>query len=92
MDANSIKYFETDDGKKNPAVTREQMIEIDKIAINETRTNLFQMMENAGRDLSELTSRFVNNKTNIILVQLGKEITEGEVFVQQDILKITVII
>jgi len=37
-----------------PAVTAEQMREVDHIAMQETGPNLFQMMENAGRNLAEL--------------------------------------
>jgi len=49
---NMYKYFTTVDGIKIPAVTTEQMIEIDRIAIEETGPNLYQMMENAGRNLA----------------------------------------
>jgi len=37
-----------------PAVTTDQMREIDRIAMEETGPNLFQMMENAGRNLAEM--------------------------------------
>src|SRR5215470_6033667 len=42
----------TDAGIEIPVVTTEQMREIDRIAIDETGPNLFQMMENAGRNLA----------------------------------------
>ncbi len=42
--------FTTEEGIEGPAVTKRQMIEIDRIAIEETGPNLFQMMENAGRN------------------------------------------
>ncbi len=45
-------YFTTTDGIQIPAITTEQMVEIDRIAIEETGPNLFQMMENAGRNLA----------------------------------------
>lgn len=38
-----------------PAVTIEQMRDIDRVAIEETGPNLYQMMENAGRHLAYLT-------------------------------------
>ena len=38
------KYFYTKNNIKVPAVTTEQMIEIDRIAIEETGPNLYQMM------------------------------------------------
>lgn len=47
------RYF-TDTGIEVPAVTAEQMREVDHIAGEETGPNLFQMMENAGRNLALL--------------------------------------
>ena len=68
----AIKYFETETGIIIPAVTREQMVEIDRIAINVTGPNLFQMMENAGRNLAELTIRVLrNNRKQSIMVLAG---------------------
>lgn len=46
--------FETEDGIPVVAVTADQMREIDRIAIEDTGPNLFQMMENAGRNLAVL--------------------------------------
>jgi NAD(P)H-hydrate epimerase len=46
--------FRTDDGLLVPAVTADQMREIDRMAMAETGPNLFQMMENAGRNLATL--------------------------------------
>ncbi len=46
--------FRTDTGIFVPAVSTDQMREIDRIAAEETGPNLFQMMENAGRSLSSL--------------------------------------
>jgi NAD(P)H-hydrate epimerase len=45
--------FRTSIGIHVPAVTRAQMTEIDRLAMEETGPNLFQMMENAGRNLAE---------------------------------------
>ena len=50
-----IKEFLTNTGLIVPTVTKEQMIEVDRIVVEETGPNLFQMMENAGRNLA-LTS------------------------------------
>ncbi len=44
--------FATDTGVEVPAVTTEQMREIDRIATEEMGPNLYQMMENAGRSLA----------------------------------------
>src|SRR5215831_6725363 len=46
--------FETEDGRVIPALTTAQMREVDRIAIEETGPNLYQMMENAGRNLATL--------------------------------------
>lgn len=46
--------FWTPAGVEVPAVTTNQMREIDRIAMEETGPNLFQMMENAGRNLAEM--------------------------------------
>ncbi|MGK7925221.1 MAG: NAD(P)H-hydrate epimerase [Spirulina sp.] len=46
-----MKFF-TDTGIEVPAVTTEQTIEVDRVAMEETGPNLFQMMENAGRNLA----------------------------------------
>jgi len=42
-----------------PAVTRAQMVEIDRLMIEEYGITLLQMMENAGRNLAELTSKML---------------------------------
>ena len=47
----SVKFL-TDQGIEVPSVTTEQMIEVDRVAMEETGPNLFQMMENAGRNLA----------------------------------------
>jgi NAD(P)H-hydrate epimerase len=52
MKARDYRFF-TDSGVEVPAVTTEQMREVDRIAIEETGPNLFQMMENAGRNLAQ---------------------------------------
>ena len=44
--------FYTDSEIEVPAVTAGQMREIDRIAIEETGPNIYQMMENAGRNLA----------------------------------------
>jgi NAD(P)H-hydrate epimerase len=49
-----MKFF-TPDAIEIPPVTTAQMIEVDRIAIEETGPNLYQMMENAGRNLCMLT-------------------------------------
>lgn len=46
------RSFRTDSGIVVPAVTTDQMIEVDRLAMHEIGPNLFQMMENAGRNLA----------------------------------------
>ena len=38
--------------KKIPAITTEEMIEVDRLMVEEYRIELIQMMENAGRGLA----------------------------------------
>ncbi len=47
-----IKMFQTEKGLTVPAIATEQMQEVDRIAMEETGPNLYQMMENAGRNLA----------------------------------------
>ena len=46
--------FLTDDGRPVPAVTTDEMREVDRVAVEEVGLELLQMMENAGRTLAEL--------------------------------------
>ncbi len=57
-----MKKFKTKTNKIIPAVTTEQMREIDRIAMEETGPNLFQMMENGGRNLAELAMKLLGKK------------------------------
>ena len=54
-----------------PAVTREQMMEIDRLMIEEYGISLMQMMENAGRNLADLCRRLLKldlSKAKILVV------------------------
>ncbi len=44
--------FRTDDGIELPAVTAEEMREVDRVAMDEFGLSVLQMMENAGRSLA----------------------------------------
>jgi len=44
-----------------PALTTDQMKEVDRLMIEEFGVELMQMMENAGRNLAELTGRILDN-------------------------------
>jgi NAD(P)H-hydrate epimerase len=50
-DMPEMKFF-TRSGIRVPPVTAEEMREVDRIAMEETGPNLYQMMENAGRSLA----------------------------------------
>ncbi|OGU48098.1 MAG: NAD(P)H-hydrate epimerase [Ignavibacteria bacterium GWC2_36_12] len=66
-----IKEFFTEKGIIIPAVTTAQMKEIDRIAVEETGPNLYQMMENAGRNLAGITMKVLGNnwrEQNIIVI------------------------
>jgi len=58
-----IKKFVTNTGLIVPAVTKEQMMGVDKIAVEETGPNSFQMMENAGRNLALTVMDLINEKS-----------------------------
>ena len=45
--------FQTEEGLVVPAVTAEQMREVDRIAVDEFGLGILQMMENAGRNLAQ---------------------------------------
>lgn len=54
--------FVTSAGIEVGAVTAAQMREVDRIAIEEIGPNLYQMMENAGRNLAALTIRLLGSE------------------------------
>lgn len=63
--------FVTHSGVSVPAVTAQQMREIDRIAMQKTGPNLYQMMENAGRSLALLTIELLGinwRKANILVL------------------------
>ncbi|MDA3860481.1 MAG: NAD(P)H-hydrate epimerase [Melioribacteraceae bacterium] len=64
-------YFTTESGIKIPAIITEQMIEIDRIAIEETGPNLYQMMENAGRNLALTVMDLVTEISNSSIIILA---------------------
>ena len=50
--ARAQMMFVGPDGDVVPSLTESEMREVDRVAIEETCPNLFQMMENAGRGLA----------------------------------------
>ncbi len=66
--------FKTENGILIPVITTNQMMEVDRIAIKETGPNLFQMMENAGRNLSQSViglTQNIDKPTIIVLAGTG---------------------
>ena len=53
------------------ALATEPMIEVDRVAVAETRPNLFQMMKNAGRTSALQTSAALGDRSRIPLVAKG---------------------
>ncbi len=68
-----LKQYWTDTAIAVPAVTRTQMKELDRIAIEETGPNLYQMMENAGRNLAlaALDMLYEQGKQTTVVVLAG---------------------
>jgi NAD(P)H-hydrate epimerase len=66
--------FVTDSGIDVPAVTADEMRELDRVAMEETGPNLFQMMENAGRNLALLAIEVLGEgwQTAKIVVLAGR--------------------
>lgn len=71
MRNSKIEAFKTDDDIKVVAISTDQMREVDRIAMEETGPNLFQMMENAGRNLALQAIEVLGNgwqKANIVVL------------------------
>jgi NAD(P)H-hydrate epimerase len=54
--------FFTQSGTEIPSVSAAEMREIDRLAVEETGPNMFQMMENAGRNLALLAIELLGQK------------------------------
>jgi len=69
---NAVEFM-TDKGVTVPAIDTDQMREVDRIAMEETGPNLYQMMENAGRNLATLSIDILGDRWNDanILVMAG---------------------
>lgn len=70
-----ICSFSTPEGIEVPAVTADQMRDVDSVAIEETGPNLYQMMENAGRSLAlaalDQLGRSWKDKSVVVLAGTG---------------------
>ncbi|MBI1956758.1 MAG: NAD(P)H-hydrate epimerase [Acidobacteria bacterium] len=61
-EAGAIARFVAETGIEVPAVTASEMREVDAIAMQETGPNLYQMMENAGRNLAMLAIELLGSE------------------------------
>ena len=65
----AVEAFRTTAGARVPAVTAAQMAEIDRIALEEIGPNLYQMMENAGRNLAmAVLERLGTHRKDVIVL------------------------
>ena len=64
--------FLTESGLAVPAVTADQMREVDRIAVEEFGLGLLQMMENAGRNLAGVALEMLGGSTGPVAVLAGK--------------------
>ncbi len=63
--------FRTVDGILVPAVTAEQMREVDRIVVEEYGLGILQMMENAGRNLAQNVLDMLDDKNGQVAVLVG---------------------
>lgn len=65
--------FRTDEGTRVPAVTAEEMREVDRLATEVFQLDILQMMENAGRNLAENAREMIDapDATMVILAGSG---------------------
>jgi len=61
MPHSTTTHFRTGTGIHVPAVTADQMREVDRIAVEENGPSLLQMMENAGRSLAALAMHLLGD-------------------------------
>lgn len=64
-------FFKSDRGIEVPAVSEEEMREVDRVAETEFGLSVLQMMENAGRNLAELTLQKLPSSGSRIVVLAG---------------------
>jgi NAD(P)H-hydrate epimerase len=63
--------FRTEDGLPVPAVTADQMREVDRIAVEEFGLGILQMMENAGRSLAQTAINILHGTKSEVTVLAG---------------------
>jgi NAD(P)H-hydrate epimerase len=63
--------FWTDDGRAVPALTAEQMREVDRIAVEDFSLGILQMMENAGRTLAQNVIEMLGGASGEVTILAG---------------------
>jgi NAD(P)H-hydrate epimerase len=63
-----MNRFRSETGIDVVAISAAQMREVDRIAIEETGPNLYQMMENAGRNLAELACELRGPRPRVVVL------------------------
>jgi NAD(P)H-hydrate epimerase len=63
--------FRTKSGQKIPAVTEDQMREVDRIAVEEFGLGILQMMENAGRSLALNVIEMLGSSSGEVVILAG---------------------
>ena len=63
--------FFTNEDLQIPALTTEQMREVDRIAVEEFDLGILQMMENAGRNLAQLALTYLENDPGRVTILAG---------------------
>jgi NAD(P)H-hydrate epimerase len=66
-----VVSFHTDDGIELPAVTAEEMREVDRVAMDEFGLGVLQMMENAGRSLAMHAMEMLSEGAGRVAVLAG---------------------
>jgi len=64
-------FFQTETGAQVPAVTAEQMLEVDRLAMETYHLGILQMMENAGRNLAHHVLELITEKNAVVTVLAG---------------------
>lgn len=63
--------FRTPGGTEVPAVTADEMREVDRVAVEETGPTLHSMMENAGRSLAETVVEYRGSREPVVVLAGG---------------------
>ena len=64
-------HFSSDDGRRIPSVTEDEMREADRIAVQDFQLGILQMMENAGRNLAAHILDIITEDAGTITILAG---------------------